>query len=198
MGVIRAAARSTSSDERPILRSAGTSRRAFLKMCQELYSTRSWYKSSATSRGSHGPQQLAEGVNASGPAMLVESSSCCQREVDGSSDRRCSLPTLAPAETLTAKVVLVRCSARPDVAVKLELYARGVIASLIGFLAASQFITVYGLELPHFVAMIGAGLLKVVSEDASSKVPAAAVVSSRPLPTTPSVPLPRPSQTGRV
>jgi O-antigen ligase len=43
-------------------------------------------------------------------------------------------------------------------------YARMVIASLTGFAVSSQFITVYGLEVPFYVCLIGAGLLKLTSQ----------------------------------
>jgi putative inorganic carbon (HCO3(-)) transporter len=41
--------------------------------------------------------------------------------------------------------------------------ARMVIASLIGFIASAQFVTVDGIELPYYIALIGAGVLKVAS-----------------------------------
>jgi len=50
--------------------------------------------------------------------------------------------------------------------------ARMVVCGLAGFFVASQFITVYGVELPYFVAMMGGGLLRVRStalvQDAAS------------------------------
>jgi hypothetical protein len=36
-----------------------------------------------------------------------------------------------------------------------------VIASLSGYAVASQFITLYGIEAPYYVVLIGAGLLKL-------------------------------------
>jgi probable O-glycosylation ligase (exosortase A-associated) len=39
--------------------------------------------------------------------------------------------------------------------------ARMVIASLIGFMVASQFVSLEGLEMPYYVALVGAGILKV-------------------------------------
>jgi O-antigen ligase len=42
-------------------------------------------------------------------------------------------------------------------------YARMVVASLAGFAVSSQFITVYGVEVPYFVTLVGAGLLKLSS-----------------------------------
>jgi O-antigen ligase len=41
--------------------------------------------------------------------------------------------------------------------------ARMVIASLMGFLVAAQFVTLVGLELPYYVTLIGAGVLKLSS-----------------------------------
>jgi hypothetical protein len=41
--------------------------------------------------------------------------------------------------------------------------ARMVIAGVIGFLVAAQFVTIEGIELPYFVVLIGAGLLKITS-----------------------------------
>jgi len=44
--------------------------------------------------------------------------------------------------------------------------ARMVIAGLIGFLASAQFVTVDGVELPYYLALIGAGTLRVASRPA--------------------------------
>jgi probable O-glycosylation ligase (exosortase A-associated) len=41
--------------------------------------------------------------------------------------------------------------------------ARMVIASLVGFMVSAQFVTLEGLEIPYYVALLGAGLLKVSS-----------------------------------
>ncbi|HWB13959.1 MAG TPA: O-antigen ligase family protein [Gemmataceae bacterium] len=41
--------------------------------------------------------------------------------------------------------------------------ARGVIASLAGFAVSAQFVTIEGVELPYYVALLGASLLKVQS-----------------------------------
>jgi putative inorganic carbon (HCO3(-)) transporter len=41
--------------------------------------------------------------------------------------------------------------------------ARMVIASLVGFMVSAQFVAVEGLELPYFIAIIGAGVLKLTS-----------------------------------
>ena len=46
-------------------------------------------------------------------------------------------------------------------------FARMVIASLVGFLASAQFVTVDGVELPYYIALIGAGTLRVVSQPAA-------------------------------
>jgi probable O-glycosylation ligase (exosortase A-associated) len=41
---------------------------------------------------------------------------------------------------------------------------RMVVASLIGFVVSAQFVTVKGIELPYYVVLIGAGLLKLSTE----------------------------------
>src|SRR5207237_152774 len=41
--------------------------------------------------------------------------------------------------------------------------ARMVIASLVGFLVSAQFVTVDGVELPYYIVLVGAGVLKVGS-----------------------------------
>jgi probable O-glycosylation ligase (exosortase A-associated) len=41
--------------------------------------------------------------------------------------------------------------------------SRMVIAALVGFAVSSQFVTVDGIEMPYYVVLIGAGLLKVIS-----------------------------------
>ena len=40
-------------------------------------------------------------------------------------------------------------------------YARMVVCALAGFAVTSQFITVYGIEVPYYMAIIGAGVLKL-------------------------------------
>lgn len=50
--------------------------------------------------------------------------------------------------------------------------ARMVIAALVGFSVAAQFVTLHGLELPYFVALIGAGTLKLNSEGRACPGPA--------------------------
>jgi O-antigen ligase len=45
----------------------------------------------------------------------------------------------------------------------LRHFARMVIASLAGFLCAAQFVTFYGVELPYYIALVGAGVLKLAS-----------------------------------
>ena len=42
--------------------------------------------------------------------------------------------------------------------------ARGVIASLTGFAIAGSFVSLLGLELPYYIVMLGAGVLKVASQ----------------------------------
>lgn len=49
--------------------------------------------------------------------------------------------------------------------------ARMVIASLVGFMFAAQFVTVYTLEVAWYTALIGAGVLKLVSTDAGLTQP---------------------------
>jgi O-antigen ligase len=41
--------------------------------------------------------------------------------------------------------------------------ARGVIAALAGFAVSVQFVSAEGLELPYYIALVGAGVLKLVS-----------------------------------
>src|SRR5207247_1546015 len=48
--------------------------------------------------------------------------------------------------------------------------ARMVVCGLAGYLVASQFITVYGVEAPYFVAMMGGGLVHVRSLNAAHKI----------------------------
>jgi hypothetical protein len=45
----------------------------------------------------------------------------------------------------------------------LRYLARGVIAALIGFAVAAQFVTLLGLEAPYYITLIGAGILKVAA-----------------------------------
>lgn len=49
-------------------------------------------------------------------------------------------------------------------------FARMVIASLIGFLASAQFVTVDGVELPYYIALLGAGTLRVASAPSSTRL----------------------------
>ena len=64
-----------------------------------------------------------------------------------------------------APVVLLWPIARgqPDTNPAESDLARMVITGLAGFLVASQFITVYGVEAPYYVAMMGGGLLQLRS-----------------------------------
>jgi probable O-glycosylation ligase (exosortase A-associated) len=60
---------------------------------------------------------------------------------------------------------------------------RMVIASLIGFIVSSSFVTVQGVELPYYIALLGAGLLKLDSlETAGVAAPAQPTVLGRPMP----------------
>jgi O-antigen ligase len=47
-----------------------------------------------------------------------------------------------------------------------------VIAALLGFMVAAQFITAEGIELPYYVILLGAGVLKLSSRPAVAPVPA--------------------------
>lgn len=49
-----------------------------------------------------------------------------------------------------------------------RIYASMIVVGLAGFAVTSQFITIYGLEAPYFIVMIGAGLLKVTSAEAAT------------------------------
>jgi O-antigen ligase len=50
--------------------------------------------------------------------------------------------------------------------------ARGVIAGLVGFAVASQFITLYFMEIPFYVALLGVGILKVLArQEAGAESP---------------------------
>jgi O-antigen ligase len=69
--------------------------------------------------------------------------------------------------------------------------SRAVVVSLAGFAVASQFITVYGIEVPYYIALIGAGVLKLraaqpvrnsVEEQALSYYPAFGVPSAQARP----------------
>jgi hypothetical protein len=51
--------------------------------------------------------------------------------------------------------------------------ARAVMAGLIGFAIAAQFVSLPGLEAPFYIALMGAGILKLMSAQARAAVPAA-------------------------
>jgi len=53
--------------------------------------------------------------------------------------------------------------------------ARMVIASLVGFMVSSQFVSLEGLELPYYVVMIGAATLKVAPSYSLAAMPNSAV-----------------------
>jgi len=63
---------------------------------------------------------------------------------------------------------LVRSKAPGDA--PLGDFARPVIASLVGYMVAAQFVTTYGVEVPYYVALLGAGAVKLAT--ANSPVPA--------------------------
>jgi O-antigen ligase len=56
----------------------------------------------------------------------------------------------------------------------LTYMARMVIASLIGFAIPAQFITAWGVEIPYYITLLGAGVLKVVSAEAAANAARAA------------------------
>jgi O-antigen ligase len=58
--------------------------------------------------------------------------------------------------------------------------ARMVIASLVGFAVAAQFLTIYGIEIPYYVALIGIGILKLTPTQARAGAETAADVASVP------------------
>jgi probable O-glycosylation ligase (exosortase A-associated) len=58
----------------------------------------------------------------------------------------------------------------------LRYLARGVIASILGFAVAAQFVSLAGLEAPYYITLIGAGVLKVHG----ATPPAAAAESATP------------------
>jgi O-antigen ligase len=64
--------------------------------------------------------------------------------------------------------------------------ARMVIASIIGFMVAAQFVSLEGLEFPYYVVLVGAGTLKVLHRQACAEAdflqPAFAVPGDQPLP----------------
>jgi O-antigen ligase len=49
----------------------------------------------------------------------------------------------------------------------LHTLARLVVASVVGFAIAAQFLSVQGVELPYYIALLGAGMLKIESAQAS-------------------------------
>ncbi|MGE3820537.1 MAG: O-antigen ligase family protein [Isosphaeraceae bacterium] len=53
--------------------------------------------------------------------------------------------------------------------------ARMVISALIGFMIAGQFVSLFGLEMPYFICLIGAGALKLNSQAEESSPPATTV-----------------------
>jgi O-antigen ligase len=55
-----------------------------------------------------------------------------------------------------------------------QYLARMVISSLAGFLAAAQFVTIDGVELPYYIALVGIGVLKLTStqEGGTADLPA--------------------------
>jgi O-antigen ligase len=71
--------------------------------------------------------------------------------------------------------------------------ARAVIASLVGFCVSAQFVTIHGIELPYYLVLIGAGVLKLTSATSTGQVksPKFAMPVVAPAPRTPwTTPLP--------
>ena len=65
--------------------------------------------------------------------------------------------------------------------------ASGVILAIVGFWVAGQFVSVPGLEVPYYVTMLGAAMLKTTTGRSSKRVSGAAatvVAQPRPLPAT--------------
>jgi O-antigen ligase len=58
--------------------------------------------------------------------------------------------------------------------------ARMVIAGLVGFLVSAQFVTVDGVELPYYLALIGAGTLRLASQPAPARAGAYRPVAPPP------------------
>jgi probable O-glycosylation ligase (exosortase A-associated) len=50
---------------------------------------------------------------------------------------------------------------------RLKHLAQMVVVALIGFILSAQFVTMYGVDLPYYVALLGAGVLRVASADPS-------------------------------
>ncbi len=63
---------------------------------------------------------------------------------------------------------MIRAS-EPAVDPELQDLARMVIASLVGFAVSAQFVSLVGLEVPYYVALIGAGTLKVAGRAAEER-----------------------------
>ncbi len=59
-------------------------------------------------------------------------------------------------------------------------YCRMIVAALVGFMVAAQFVTLIGLELPYYVALVGAGHLKLASRASANEVAYAAQESATP------------------
>jgi O-antigen ligase len=49
--------------------------------------------------------------------------------------------------------------------------ARMVVAALVGYVVAAQFVTIIGLEVSYYITLVGAGALKLASVPASAPVP---------------------------
>jgi O-antigen ligase len=56
--------------------------------------------------------------------------------------------------------------------------ARMVVASLVGFFVCTQFNNLYGVELPYYVALLGAGVLKLSSSPVPESVTTSAAISA--------------------
>jgi probable O-glycosylation ligase (exosortase A-associated) len=65
--------------------------------------------------------------------------------------------------------------------------ARACIAALCGFMVSSQFVTLEGLELPYYVVLIGAGILKVAAQPYAVSLPHPVATAQPADPTTPAL-----------
>jgi len=62
----------------------------------------------------------------------------------------------------------------------MHYFARMVIASLVGFAVAAQFVTLVSLELPYYVALVGAGALKLHAQADAQPAPARQIIRIPP------------------
>jgi hypothetical protein len=48
----------------------------------------------------------------------------------------------------------------------MHYFSRMVIASVVGYMVAAQFVTIDGVELPYYITILGAGTLKLIGTPA--------------------------------